>query len=133
MSQSDPQPSDTELEILKCFWRSGRLSAREVHDRVSGPLDWSLSTTRTVLERMRTKGLVVRQEVHGMAVYQNAQSKMTIVSGLTKRFSALLDMDRALPAATFSGSQLLNESEVAELEALLGAAEEADGGDRDGQ
>ncbi|MDP2765665.1 MAG: BlaI/MecI/CopY family transcriptional regulator, partial [Brevundimonas sp.] len=61
-------PSETELDVLKCFWRDGDLSAREVQSRIAGDLGWSSSTTRTVLERMRTKGLLTRRDVHGMAV-----------------------------------------------------------------
>ncbi len=36
-----------------------------------------------------------------------------------RRFSALLDMDTALPAAAFTGSQLLDDADIAALEALL--------------
>ena len=61
-------PSDTEMEILKRFWRDGDLSARELQARVGDRLNWTPSTTRTVLERMRTKGLLSRRDVHGMAV-----------------------------------------------------------------
>lgn len=126
MSPRTPEPNDTELEILKCFWRDGRLSAREVHDRVSASQDWSPSTTRTLLERMRVKGLVSRDEVHGVVVYENAQPKMQVVGRLTRRFAALLDMDRALPAAAFTGSQLLNDADIAELEAMVNAVEDGD-------
>ena len=42
----------TELAILKPLWAAGRLSAREVHDAVTGETGWSYSTTRTVLTRM---------------------------------------------------------------------------------
>ena len=63
-----PTPTDAELEVLKCFWRDGDLSSREVHDRIAVQMDWTPSTTRTVLERMRTKALVSRRDVHGVAV-----------------------------------------------------------------
>ena len=42
-----PTPTDAELEVLKCFWRDGDLSSREVHDRISAQLDWTPSTTRS--------------------------------------------------------------------------------------
>eukprot|EP01030_Chromulinospumella_sphaerica_P013466 gene13466-13244_t len=66
-------PSDTELEILKVFWRDGAASAREIQAALPQALDWTGSTTRTVLERMRAKGLLVRRSVHGLAVYEAAQ------------------------------------------------------------
>ncbi len=122
MSKTEtPTPTDAELEVLKCFWRDGDLSSREVHDRIAIQMDWTPSTTRTVLERMRAKTLVSRRDVHGVAVYSQARPKVEVLTGLMRRFSALLDMDEALPAAAFTGSQLLNEADIAELEAMLNA------------
>jgi predicted transcriptional regulator len=112
-------PSDAELDVLKAFWRDGALSAREVQDRIGGELGWTSSTTRTVLERMRVKGLLERRSVHGMAVYSPAQAKVAIIGALMRRLGAVLEIDGALPAAAFSGSQILNAEDIAALEAVL--------------
>ena len=117
-----PSPNDTEMEILKCFWRDGDLSAREVQARVAGQLNWTASTTRTVLERMRTKGLLARRDAHGIAVYSHVHPKVEVLGGLMRRLSAVLEMDSALPAAAFSGSQILDATDIAELEAMLNRA-----------
>ena len=114
-------PTDAELDVLKAFWRDGPLSSREVQARIADGLGWTSSTTRTVLERMRAKGLLVRREVHGVAVYQAAQPKVAVISGLMKRLSAMLEIDGPLPAAAFSGSQLLDENDIAALEEALAA------------
>ena len=123
MPQPLPTPSDAEMEILKCFWRDGDLSARELQDRVASQLNWTASTTRTVLERMRAKGLLSRRDVHGIAVYSHVHPKIEVLSGLMRRLSAVFEIDGALPAAAFSGSQLLNEADIAELEAMLNRAD----------
>ena len=123
MSPVLPTPSDTEMEILKTFWRDGDLSVRELQERIAGQLNWTPSTTRTVLERMRAKGLLSRRNVHGMAVYSHVHPKVQVLVGLMRRLSAVLEMDRALPVAAFSGSQILTADEIAELEAMLGRAE----------
>ena len=127
MSQALPTPSETEMEILKRFWRDGDLSARELQARVAGQLNWTPSTTRTVLERMRAKGLLSRRDVHGIAVYSHVHHKIEVLSGLMRRLSAVLEMDGALPAAAFSGSQLLDAADIAELEAVLNKADAGDG------
>ena len=114
-------PSEAELDLLKIFWRDGELSAREVQDRIGGDMAWTSSTTRTVLERMRTKGLLGRRNVHGMAVYAPAQAKVAIVGALMRRLGAVLEVDGPLPAAAFSGSQILNDEDIAALEAMLAA------------
>lgn len=121
-------PSDTELEVLKRFWRDGDLSSREVHDRIAARLGWTPSTTRTVLERMRAKGLLSRRDLHGVAVYSHVQPKAQILGGLVRRLSALLEMDGGLPAAAFSGSQLLDSDDISELESVLKAVEDGEGG-----
>ena len=87
-----------------------------------------LLMTRTMLERMRAKTLLSRRDVHGVAVYSQVRPKVEVLNLLMRRFSTLLDMDGALPAAAFSGSQLLSDSDIAELETLLNANE---GGDDD--
>lgn len=121
-------PTDAELDVLKCFWRDGDLSASEVRTRIADSLGWTSSTTRTVLERMRTKGLISRREAHGIAVYSAIQPKVAVIGGMMRRLSAMLEMDGPLPASAFSGSALLSAADIADLEDALGAdtkAEEA--------
>lgn len=117
-------PSDTELEILKVFWRDGAASAREIQAALPEALDWTASTTRTVLERMRAKGLLVRRSVHGLAVYEAAQAKADILGGVLRRVMRVLEVEGPLPASAFAGSAILSAEELSELEALLNAEEE---------
>jgi hypothetical protein len=79
-----------------------------------------------VLERMRTKGLLSRRDVHGMAVYSTLQPKVAVIGGLMMRLGAMLEIDGALPAAAFSGSQLLDADDIAALDAALNAAPSED-------
>jgi predicted transcriptional regulator len=120
--------NDTELEILKVFWRDGELSAREAHNRVGVGLNWSPSTSRTMLERMRTKGLLSRRDVHGMAVYAHIHPKVQILGGLMRRLSDLLEVRGVLPVAAFSGSELLDEDDIAALELALNQEEPTEEG-----
>lgn len=122
-------PTDTELDVLKAFWRDGDLSGREVQDRVGETLGWTSSTTRTVLERMRAKGLLSRRSVHGVAVYAAVRPKVEVIGGLMRRLSAMLEIDGALPAAALSGSQILDAKDIAELEALLAAGGDGEDGE----
>lgn len=119
--------NDTELEILKVFWRDGELSAREAHNRVGVELNWSPSTSRTMLERMRTKGLLSRRDVHGMAVYAHIHPKVQILGGLMRRLSDLLEVRGVLPVAAFSGSELLDEDDIVALELALSQDEPTEG------
>lgn len=120
-------PSDAELDVLKAFWRDGALSSREVQTRIADGLGWTSSTTRTVLERMRAKGMLARREVHGVAVYEATQPKVAVIGGMMKRLSALLEIDGPLPAAAFSGSQLLDADDIAALQQALADSSTTDG------
>jgi len=118
-------PSDAELEILKRFWRAGPMSARELHNLAAEELGWAVSTTRTVLERMRAKGLLKRSSVHGVAVYTPCGGKAEVIGPLLRRLvRGVLEVDGALPASTFSGSQLLDAQDLAEIEQILNAAKD---------
>lgn len=119
-------PSEAELDVLKVFWRDGDLSAGELQDRAGADLGWTRSTTRTVLERMRAKGLLSRRDVHGMGVYSTVQPKVAVIGGLMRRLSALLEIEGPLPAAAFSGSQILDDDDIAALDAALNTADPED-------
>lgn len=116
------EPSDLELEVLKAFWRGGAMSAREAQGLIEPELGWSASTTRTVLERMVAKGLLVRRSVHGLAVYEAHKGKVDVIGGVLNRLRGLLEIDGRLPASAFAGSQILSATEIAELETLLNTA-----------
>lgn len=126
MTAASP-PSESELDLLKLFWRVGDLSAREVQDRLPPGLDWAVSTTRTVLERMRAKGLLTRRSVHGIAVYGAARGKVEVLGAALRRvMREVLEVEGRLPAAAFTGSHVLTREELNELVAILNAdAEEA--------
>ena len=119
------QPTDSELEILKQFWLHGAQSARELHGRVEANHDWSISTTRTMLERMTAKGLVARRSVHGIAVYTAVSGKVQVlgdaIRGLLRR---VLEVDGELPISAFSGSALLSEDELTEIAALVNSKDD---------
>ena len=115
-------PSDAELDLLKLFWRDGPLSARAVHDQIGPQLGWASSTTRTVLERMCAKGLLERRDADGLAVFAPRQSKIDVLGNALRKFARqVLEIDGPLSAQAFTGSQLLNAEEIAELQAALDA------------
>ena len=124
MDESSP-PSDAEMAVLKAFWRQGPMSTREAQNALAGELDWAASTVRTVLERMRAKGLLTRRAVHGVAVYAPAGDKVSVLGGALNRLvRGLLEVRGELPASAFAGSGILTPQELAELHELLNAKTE---------
>lgn len=124
-----PEVARSELEVLKVLWEEGRLSAREVHDRIAAAQGWAYSTTRTVLDRMAKKGLLGRARFHGMLLYEPRISRPLGLARLVRDFAErVLELDSAAVLPLFARSEALSEEELAELSRLL---DEVDEGDRE--
>jgi BlaI family transcriptional regulator, penicillinase repressor len=123
-----PTATKTELMVLKQLWSAERGSAREVHDALSAETSWSYSTTRTILTRMEEKGLLTRSDVHGVAVYAPALTRVQVLGAMARELTRqVFDIKGALPASMFADSPHLSEDDLAELDAILNAEDEEDG------
>lgn len=113
-------PSITELTLLKALWKQHPLSAREIHERVEEELAWSYSSTRKTLERMLEKGMISQHSAHGMNVYAPVLEKVETLAAFAHDFShRVMEMNAPLPVNMFTGSKLVNQHELKELEQLL--------------
>jgi BlaI family transcriptional regulator, penicillinase repressor len=113
-------PSISELSVLKSLWRQQPLSAREIHDRVADELGWSYSSTRKTLERMLEKGSVRQETRHGVQVYLPVLEKIDTLAAFARDFGKrVMEMDTPLPVNMFTGSKLVDEGELAQLEQML--------------
>ena len=113
-------PSITELSLLKALWRQHPLSARELHQQVETELGWSYSSTRKTLERMLEKGMVSQQVRHGVQVYQAVLEKVDTLAAFAHDFGTrVMELKSPLPVSMFTGSKLVDDRELAQLEQLL--------------
>jgi len=116
-----PDLSKTELQMLNVLWKSKEgLSVREVHEQVKDQFKWAYSTTKTTMDRMVKKGLLRREDFHGVYLYQAEISKPAGLVRLLKFFmNDLLEMDQSALVSLFGRSKALSDDEIDELEALL--------------
>lgn len=115
-----PIPSVTELTLLKALWKEQPLSAREIHERAAGELDWSFSSTRKTLERMLEKQMLALSTRHGVQVYLPALEKVATLAAFAHDFGKrVMEIDAPLPVNMFTGSRLVDSDELAKLEQLL--------------
>lgn len=106
--------------MIKVLWRGGRLSAREIHDQLAERNGWAYSTTRTVVERMVSKGLLDRKQFHGLHLYSARLSRPLGLAALVKSFAEQVLELRRVPVATlFAESEALTPAELDELRRLL--------------
>lgn len=113
-------PSPTELSILKLLWRDGAKSIGEIHTDIQAELKWSRSSTRKTVERMVDKRMLQMTKVHGLSVYSAGIEKVPTLAALIQKFArSVLNLDGPLPVSTLTGSQILTDEELAELQAWL--------------
>lgn len=113
-------PSISELTLLKALWKQQPMSAREIHERSVAELDWSFSSTRKTLERMLDKQMVSQHAQHGVQVYLPELDKVSTLAAFAHDFGKrVMEMDAPLPVNMFTGSKLVDQRELAELEQLL--------------
>lgn len=72
---SPPQPTTSELKILRVLWQDEPCTVRHVHDRIRRSDDLSYTTVLKQLQIMTGKGLVERDTGARAHVYKATQSK----------------------------------------------------------
>jgi BlaI family transcriptional regulator, penicillinase repressor len=82
-------PTDVELQILGVLWKRGALTVREVHQALSSQRDTGYSTTLKMLQVMREKGLVVRDDSVRPQIYRASkgekQTQLQMLDELTQK------------------------------------------------
>ena len=113
-------PSVTELTLLKALWKGQPLSARALHASVEAELGWSFSSTRKTVERMLEKGMLVQRSEQGLLVYETRADKVSTLAAFAHDFGQrVMELDSPLPVSMFTGSKLVDQQELAQLEQLL--------------
>jgi len=121
------KPNETELIILKILWQQPEMTMRDIHTACGDDMGWAFSTLRTTVSRMAEKGFVTPSKPHGVAVYSAALDKVPTIALLAQDFMRrVLELDRPLSVAAFSGSQILSEDDIAELKELIETADDAE-------
>jgi predicted transcriptional regulator len=67
-----PRPTEVELDILRIIWRIGPATVRQVHKAFALEKETGYSTTLKMMQVMREKGLLVRDDGVRPQVYRPA-------------------------------------------------------------
>ena len=119
-TQNLPELTKAEFDILRIIWKTNRLSVREVHDQIASAKSWAYSTTKTMMDRMAKKGLLAREQFHGVFVYRPLISRPRGFARLIQFFAdRVLELDAATVVSMFAQSNALTAEEIEELSQLL--------------
>ena len=117
-----PRPTDTELRLLKVLWQHGPSTVREVWTHLGS--DVGYTTVLKLLQIMRDKGLVTRDEQVASHIYAAALSEAETQSDLVGGF-----IDRVFGGSASRlvmhalGSKSVSPDELKAIRDLLDQAE----------
>ena len=111
---------ETEWDLLEALWGAERATAREVSEILAKKRAWAVSTTKTLLDRMVTKGLVNARQVGNVWEYTPAVRRIDARRSAWTDFIGKAFGGAAAPAMHFLAKEAkLSKEELAELRALL--------------
>jgi BlaI family penicillinase repressor len=115
-----PELSKSEFDILRILWKRGKRSVREVHDELHPLSGWAYTTTKTMMDRMAKKGLLLRKDFHGIFLYEPRISRPAGLARFVQFFAdRVLETDTQSVVAMFARSDAITSEEIEELEKLL--------------
>jgi predicted transcriptional regulator len=75
-----------ELRLLEHFTNVGPMSVREASDSFGQEHGIGITTVQQMMERLRKKELLKREQIDGLWVYRVAQSRESLLKGVVKDF-----------------------------------------------
>lgn len=118
--QALPKPTEAELEILQVLWDHGPSTVRDVHKVLHRRDGTGYTTALKLLQIMRDKGLVERDESQRAHVYRAAVSKeRTQKKFLSDMLQRVFDGSPSRLVLQALGNHKASREELQEIRALL--------------
>lgn len=112
--------SEGEHAVLEVLWRQAPLSATDICEQIGPSRDWSVSTVKTLLARLVTKGAVTHQGEGRRFLYSPRLTREALRATESRRLIDRLFDGRAAPLVAHLAEQdQLSDGDIAEIEALL--------------
>jgi predicted transcriptional regulator len=117
-----PELTESEWAVIKAVWQLEPCPAPTVQEHLAGQRDWSVSTVRTVMERMAAKGLLTSEKLRNLTLYRSAVSRQQAQLG-ELRYALKNAFDGALTPMVqcLLESERLDSGLLDQLEALIAA------------
>lgn len=121
-----PQPTKTELNILRILWSSGESTVREVHEALNEQEASGYTTALKMLQVMHQKGLVRRDDSQRAHVYSASVSKAeTQTNFLSDMVNRLFDGSTSqMVLQALGNSPRADEAQLEKIQALLSEIED---------
>jgi BlaI family transcriptional regulator, penicillinase repressor len=118
--QTIPELTKAEYDIMRILWKHGEQSVREIYDALKDTQGWALTTVRTMVDRMANKGLLDKENYHGVFIFRPLISRPAGLARMVRFFAdRVLETDTNTVVSMFSNTQGLTANEIAELRKIL--------------
>jgi len=84
--KASPTLTESELEIMQVVWNLGRATVREVHEALASSRRVAYTTVMTMMGILADKGHLVRSKDGRAFVYEPAEAKSRVISGMVDEF-----------------------------------------------
>ncbi|HEX3126917.1 MAG TPA: BlaI/MecI/CopY family transcriptional regulator [Thermoanaerobaculia bacterium] len=111
---------DQELALLRHVAEAGPVSVGEVAETFGAPRGLARSTVLTMMERLRQKGYLDREQVEGVYRYQAGSSPGELLQGAVRTFVEKTLAGSVSPFVTYLTERSeVSDEELVELEQLV--------------
>lgn len=120
MNHQDISLTEAEWKVMECLWEHSPRTGRETADYLKEHMDWSRSTTLTLLRRLEEKGAVASVDGSRMKQFIPLVSKEDVAIQETESL-----LDRAfqgsvsLLVSSLTKKQKLSRKDIDELYSIL--------------
>lgn len=116
-----------EWYVMECLWQQGQCTGREAVEHLQKTVDWSRSTTLTMLRRMTEKEMIACKEEGGLLVYSPLIDRDSATRRETESFlGRVYQGSVSMLLSAMTKKQALSQQEIDELYAILKEAERRD-------
>lgn len=121
--------SPAEWEILEFVTQSHPVTAREVADHFAETRDWARTTVLTMLERLRGKGYIVRDETGSVHRFSPSAPTPDLMSSVVRDFVQVALGGSVSPFVAYLGKEAkLTPEQVEELKRIVEQLDTKEGG-----
>ena len=116
--KEDIRLHEGELNVMELLWSNKILAAKDIAKIIKEYIGWEKNTTYTVINRLITKGAIVREEPGFFCravISRKVVQQMEVESMLKKVFNGSLETF----LSEYLSNQNLKPSEIKELEHIL--------------
>lgn len=112
--------SNAELKVMDVLWATSPIAASDVAERISGEMNWSPNTVKTLLSRLTAKGVVAHQTEGRRYLYRPLISRAAYAAGEAQSLADRLFGGRAGPlVAHIASARELTAEDINDLETII--------------